>query len=540
MRLCLRIVWALCCAMPMASRSQVLSTDSPLTMAVSAGAQRSVAMQLSAGDFVAGTVDSGDVPLGYRILAPDGRRLRDSDGSAAGVADFSFRAVHAGTYVLHMRNDGEHAATWRVRMAARVPYGASAPVPAIGHPDSPRLRALQAQLASGGTTEAFWRQIAEHGAPLVEPGPRPHERRVTFVWRGADTRNVQLLWPARSAEPLSFERLGHSDVWFRSILLPSDTRLSYRIAVDVPPYGGDSGLTRRAALIGSAQADPLNPQRWGAEAGDDDHAHASALVLPDAPPLPWSEARAAVPAGQVVAQTFTSRLMGNTRRITVYLPSGHDRVTGTYPLLVLFDEDAYLRQVPTPAMLDRLIAAGAIPPTVAVLIANPTRQSRAEELPCNARFADALADELLPQVRTQHGAGLTPATVVLAGSSYGGLAAACGAFMRPDAFGKVLSMSGSFWWSPPGTAGQAPGSEEWLPAQYAEAPRKPIAFYLAAGAMEHGVGGDIGILESTRHLHNVLRARGYRVRTDIFAGGHDYIMWQGKLADGLIDLLGTP
>ncbi|MFT4174749.1 MAG: alpha/beta hydrolase-fold protein, partial [Rhodocyclaceae bacterium] len=409
-----------------------------------------------------------------------------------------------------------------------------------GAPASPRLRALLTQLHGGGDTHAFWQEIAAHGAPLIEAGPAPDQRRVTFVWRGADTRNAQLMWPARSADPLSFQRLGRSDVWYRSMVLPSDTRLSYRIAVDVPAYGGDTGLTRRAALIGSAQADPLNPHRWGAAPGDSVQAYTSALVLPDAPPLPWSEAGAPVPAGRLMAAQFASRLLGNTRQVTVYLPPGHRREGVAYPLMLLFDEDAYLRQVSTPAILDRLIAAGRIPPTVAVLIANPTRRSRADELPCNARFADALADELLPWVRAAYTAGQTPDAVVLAGSSYGGLAAACGAFMRPDAFGKVLSMSGSFWWSPPAKAGQAPGSDEWLPAQYADAPRKPIAFYLTAGAMEHGVGADIGILESTRHLGNVLRAKGYRVHADVFAGGHDYIMWQGKLADGLITLLGAP
>ena len=40
---------------------------------------------------------------------------------------------------------------------------------------------------------------------------------------------------------------------------------------------------------------------------------------------------------------------------------------------------------------------------------------------------------------------------VLAGSSYGGLAATTVAMRHPEVFGNVLSMSGSFWWSPPGT-----------------------------------------------------------------------------------------
>ncbi len=45
-------------------------------------------------------------------------------------------------------------------------------------------------------------------------------------------------------------------------------------------------------------------------------------------------------------------------------------------------------------------------------------------------------------------------------------------------------------------------------------------------------------LESSRHMRDVLLAKGYEVHYREFVGGHDYLSWRGLLADGLIALLG--
>jgi enterochelin esterase family protein len=62
-----------------------------------------------------------------------------------------------------------------------------------------------------------------------------------------------------------------------------------------------------------------------------------------------------------------------------------------------------------------------------------------------------------------------------------------------------------------------------------------------AGSFEfdsNGTGGSI--LETSRHMRDVLLAKGYEVHYQQFVGGHDYLSWRGTFADGLIDLIGTP
>jgi enterochelin esterase family protein len=66
-----------------------------------------------------------------------------------------------------------------------------------------------------------------------------------------------------------------------------------------------------------------------------------------------------------------------------------------------------------------------------------------------------------------------------------------------------------------------------------------LTFYMEAGIWEvdlYGNGGNI--IETSRHLRDVLIARGYSLTYREFAGDHDNINWRGSLADGLIALLG--
>ena len=125
------------------------------------------------------------------------------------------------------------------------------------------------------------------------------------------------------------------------------------------------------------------------------------------------------------------------------------------------------------------------------------------------------------------------ARTVLAGSSYGGLASATVAMRHPEVFGNVLSMSGSFWWSPPGTPEDR---REYVAGLVAVSGLLPLRFFLAAGLFETGANGTAGILETSRHLRDVLVAKGIPVTYRDYAGGHDYLVWQGVLPDGLIAL----
>src|SRR5262249_6163494 len=137
-----------------------------------------------------------------------------------------------------------------------------------------------------------------------------------------------------------------------------DARFTYCFAPDfpdeLPPPDQMAQLERKL------RADPYNHNRVGTQQ--------SLCELPLAPSSPFTLVRREVPAGEVHAHKITSARLGNTRNVHVYMPPGFDVTHGPYPLVVLFDGIDYLAAIPSPIILDNLIAQELLPPTIAIFI----------------------------------------------------------------------------------------------------------------------------------------------------------------------------
>lgn len=386
-------------------------------------------------------------------------------------------------------------------------------------PLSPTIARLQHELMQGGDSEAFWRRVREQGGtPLVEAQDDSHDI-VTFLWRGA-RHNVFILGaPSGDHDPLL--QLGASDVWYRSYRLPKQAFMSYKLAPDVPWINAPAGVQRRAILT-SAQQDPLNPRTFP-QPGVDRYQTSSAFALAQAPVVDAALLQPGNSADYVTHTALKSAILHNQRRITLYRHPGQQAQQN---IVVLFDGQQYQDNVGVVPLVHNLIAQGKLPPLTLVLIDNIDSDTRSKELPPNAPFTRFLQDELMPWLQHQ-GIHADAQRVTVAGSSYGGLAAANAAFEAPQWFGNVLSLSGSYWWSPEAD------DAEWLPRQFARAPTRKIALYLEAGLFE---GRDLnsGLLANNRHFYQVLLAKGYPVHYVERASGHDYLSWRTGLAEGLI------
>ena len=528
-----------------------LKTGQVRESALGPGQAQSFVVSLGEGDFAQIGVNPRGQSLIVKTYDPAGQPFR---GAELGPDEFKLNLVAegSGNYRVEVAaKDKRVTCTFTIALEKLVTLGArlAPPKPVV---ESHRLQALRAAVERGDrdSVTAFWAEVKKAGAPLIEPIAGDRENMaVTFLWKGTPyTHNVLVLWlPYVGVTPDEFlmARLGETDVWYKTIKVNRKMRLAYTLAPNATrllPLSLAFDAEAITMTAAAARPDPLNPKIYRIDPDSVDapeYRGNSILEMPDAPPQPLNVQRSGVPTGRVEKHAFKSATLNNEREIATYLPPQYSPHGEPYPLLVLFDEDAYLSLIPTPTILNNLISERRIPAVAALLIGNAPGDARDRELACSPQFHQALVNELLPWAHRRYNFTTDPRRTVVAGSSRGGFAAACAGLWYPETFGNVLAQSGSFHLVPSssGDAADSDAAPNWMARQFIFSPKKPLRFYLDAGSAEfNATGGADSILFCTRNLRDVLGAKGYEVHFQEFEGGHDYLSWRGTLADGLIAL----
>jgi enterochelin esterase-like enzyme len=418
-------------------------------------------------------------------------------------------------------------------------------------PVSPRLAALSKDLGArnGSALESFWQEVTRQGTPLIET-IKGDERNVlvTFLWRSQEATNVVLMCDfGANVRSRVLTRLLSTDVWYKTYRMPNDARFFYQLSVDDPnfPFEGEAETKYPTKF----QSDPLNPRRY-------DFAKPnifSVVELPAAPSLELSTPDSAQPHGVVgrFSKPLASKILGNERDIWVYKPPGYNDAAERYPLLIF--GASYINQIRLPVILDNLIAHRRVPPVVAIFVgfppSGPGQNLQDEESGGEKRFSDFIATELLPWVRERVHVTTDPRRIVIGGASAGGHSAACVALDHPEAIGNVLAQSGAFWrgightaryWGDPAHDEGREGFALAVASRPAPSAKVRVRFYLTIGRLENTIAfndGLISMLHASRHVRDVLQARGYDVTLRETSGGHDPYNWETALPDALVALL---
>jgi enterochelin esterase family protein len=232
-----------------------------------------------------------------------------------------------------------------------------------------------------------------------------------------------------------------------------------------------------------ATIDPLNPHRLQIALDEGGSTvDFSIAAMPRAQEPEWVFKRPEVPAGKVERHTLKSAILGNERIIWVYTPPGYKaKNVKSYALIVLLDGFAYQNWMSVPTVLDNLVHAGKLPPTVAVLVGNAP-QARMSELEYNPAFVQFVSKELLPWVHQHWTVTSDPKVTTIGGYSAGGAAAAFLAMTRSDIFGNVISQSGDF------QEGHQDVASEWLaiktvPSSRSGSTLKPVVWKMCPRAV---------------------------------------------------------
>ncbi|WP_250461337.1 enterochelin esterase [Microbulbifer litoralis] len=389
-------------------------------------------------------------------------------------------------------------------------------------------------------SDRWWRALAHRGAPLREPAEGDSQW-VTFCWRQphdratehSATRAVFIDVYSHTPHPVhqgptALQQLAGTDLWYWRARLPRDWCGSYFFApateedLPVPEPLGERRRWWIDLIERRARADVLNPEPphnggWGQPLSG---------IYPQAPRYPEAE-----PAGERVEHRWQSPRLSRARRTWLYRPRPS---AGPLPLVLLLDGHYWIKQRGLLAQLDQLTASGELPPAAYLFIDSIDGAARGEELPCNAAFWLALQEELLPALEQRAALSRDPARTLVAGQSFGGLAAVYAALHWPQRFGLAFSQSGSFWWpdiDDCGSGGQlAQQLRDGGVAETNKQKNKP-RFLLEIGQYESDM------LADNRALRDALAAAGCEVHYREFAGGHDWLCWRRGLLAGIAELL---
>ena len=316
-----------------------------------------------------------------------------------------------------------------------------------------------------------------------------------FLYAGDGTeREVRVVGDFLPASPYGvswsttgerMERIG--ELFFLRRRFEPDARLDYRLVVD-----------------GEPRVDPLNPRTILSGAGGGE---ASVLVMPGHRLPPELEPRAGAPRGRLVTVDEPWAVPA----VRVYLPPGYHG-SRRYPALYTTDGAAWVDLLRLPAILDNLIAEGAIEPVLAVLVDVP-EDRRAWHF-----YSEDFLAHLARVVAHVDGAYATRAEAtarVHAGTSSGGRMAFWVGLRRPDLFRRVAMLSPELsaplhLWEPllAGRSRPDPGLRVWL----------------GAGTYEPAIHRDAELLAG------VLRGQGIAVETLFTPQGHSFGAWREAAA----------
>ena len=336
--------------------------------------------------------------------------------------------------------------------------------------------------------------------------------------------------PHGSTGGLRMQRFLRTPLFFATVV-PRDARYKYDFVAVETRLVGPNGVIRASEEI-PVRIDPLNPEVFDGR---------SALAMPSAPPQPYLVRSDSTPQGAVTPASLESLALKENRPLTVYTPPGY-AATKASDLLIVLDGEEYDggggSSVPTPTILDNLIAARKIQPTVAVFVKNVAH--RAQDLADSPTFADFIGKGLVPWARKSYrihpGARRRggrrreprrPRRQLLRRSAFRGHR------QRPvPGVGILLDHEES---AGPPAFSPDPGrghrdligelKEEQAPAPRVLRRRRPVRGRRRHVGHQPRAAGRPGV-------------KGYPVTYREVDGEHDNIWWRGSLADGLVSLLG--
>lgn len=393
------------------------------------------------------------------------------------------------------------------------------------------IKKLYEDIESGevNALNKFWESVEKVNTPLIEAIENDTENMlITVLWRDCGgIAKISVIGEFFGFDPdeSRLSKIENTDVWYKSFVCPSNVRSLYLFSIN------DNNDQEWSEI--DLRIDPLNPKQYRCPKDDENPEKCailreleSVLEMPKAKEKKFIKELNNDVKGKLDLYRFESKVLNNVRRVWVYTPQNYHEAKN-YGIAIFLDGWEYINIIKAPTIIDNLILDNLIPPICALFI--ESTEERDIELACHKPFTDFLTEEILPWMSGKYNITKNTEETIVAGFSFGGLAACYAALTNPERFGKVLAQSPYLSWKP------EDGEDEWIIREFESRPKLPIDFYLDIGTFELRW---TYISDSMVKMTHVLGSKGYNLKSNIFTGGHVYTDWQDTVADGLINLIG--
>jgi enterochelin esterase family protein len=336
---------------------------------------------------------------------------------------------------------------------------------------------------------------SSRATPLVENGSLAH-----FVWFGkANTvvlnGDLQRGWS--SPDTLESIPCGDYSFFYRSYMVPPDTRVDYQFIVD-----------------GKTGTDPRNPRITPSGYGPH-----SELAMPGFVSNPVLKNRPDVPHGTIDSMWFTSNIDSlRPRAIKIYKPSGFPGLSNL-PSLYVHDGFAALESEYFQNVLDNLIADRKIRPLVVVFIPPVLREDEYVGRRQRA-FTRMLCDELVPLIDKSYPTSRKPEDRGMMGISNGGHVSLATVLKRPDVFLNGAGQSSTITLQLLEILDNAAEHRSF---------HKPFNLYMDVGAYDLDYpGADGSFLSMNRGFSAELMKDGIKHEYRELNDGHEWASWRER------------
>lgn len=409
--------------------------------------------------------------------------------------------------IFYLRNLSEVAAV-ALRAAPTAALGAPAGTPAPAPTSGTIGRFLAKFDGTVRDSSELDEYLDEQGSfPLVEPGGLVH-----FVYRGGAS-DVGVYGPLTPSGSQSLARIPGTDVFFRTYRLQPGARIEYSFVVD----------------FGERQADPKNPAVAPGADGKRSELQLPGWEVPDYAVLPFAD-----PTGKLESFDIVSAAMGETRKVSVYLPAGYAASQARYPLIVVPDVQGTLANGKLPEIVDRLTESGRAPVIVAFVPFGPGFAYWVEGYA--ARRDDMVrfvTEEILPEVAKRYRVREGREQRAAVGFGWGAYPALYAAVTRSDVFGKVATVSLMTY---------EPLNEELSRILDGRSGSPALDTYVGWGLYDsdEDFGEHINLRAMNRAMAEILGAHGHRVTTREISAGTGWGSWWTHVGPALGGFFAEP